>query len=163
MFGDRFFNYGVRKGLEYHAKTGITTYGFLFDYKGKYSSLESLGLRANDWGISHIDDLQFLLNSTLFFKSLKTTDKDFAMVEFMTNVWGNFITKQVPVYTSEDGSDIEFWSPIDQEESNPPNVIHLNNLMEKSKMIIYPYEEKYQLWKNLKLKDDINVQVKRIQ
>ena len=90
---DRFFINPARKGMEWHSKVA-PTYGFFVNYTGKYSSLETLALNRNDWGISHIDDIQYLLNSTFYFKPLKTADTEYQMAKFLTNVWGNFATKR---------------------------------------------------------------------
>ena len=48
MLGDRYFNMPVRKGLEWHSKAAAT-YSYIFNYTGRHSALESLGLNRKDW------------------------------------------------------------------------------------------------------------------
>ena len=43
-------------------------------------------------GVTHTDDLLYLLNSTLLYAPLKVTDPEFKISEYMTEAWANFAT-----------------------------------------------------------------------
>jgi len=86
--GDRLIMAAVHKGLKYHSRVA-PTYGYFFNFTGKYGTAASHGLKIKDWGISHDDDLIYLLNSTTY-HALRVGEPEYEMSEFMTNVWANF-------------------------------------------------------------------------
>jgi len=91
MLGDRFIISGLHKGMQYHSSLA-PTYAYKFSYKGKYSVSHGLSLNRADWGVTHLDDIAYFLNSTFYFKPMQLNDPEFAISQFMTNVWSNFAT-----------------------------------------------------------------------
>lgn len=49
MVGDRLIVSAVYKGLRYHSKIA-PTYGYFFNFTGRYGTASIYGLRNKDWG-----------------------------------------------------------------------------------------------------------------
>jgi carboxylesterase type B len=98
MFGDRGIVQGVHAAMQYHSSLA-PTYGYLMNYDGDLSILKNLFLRKKDFGISHTDELLYLLNSTTFSDPLVVGTKDYKFSETFIKLWTTFAdTWYVKVY-----------------------------------------------------------------
>jgi carboxylesterase type B len=91
MVGDRIIVQGVYESMLHHSKIA-STYGYYFSYEGSSSISEYTGLNRADWGISHADELIYLMNSTSFYPPLTVGTKDYEISEYFVNLWTNFAT-----------------------------------------------------------------------
>lgn len=81
----------IHKGLKYHSRIA-PTYGYYFNYTGRYGTSSIYGLSNEEWGpVSHDDDLIYLVNSTTY-PPLAVGEPEYEMGEILTNVWATFAT-----------------------------------------------------------------------
>ena len=82
---------GIHRGMQEHSRIA-PTYGYFFNYTGEFGILQRTGMTREEAGIAHYDDVQYLLNSTQFHKSITLGTPDGAMSEFLVDLWTNFAT-----------------------------------------------------------------------
>lgn len=79
------------KGIQLHAThSPAPVYAYRFSYRGKYSIVGLLGEKAEDWGVSHLDDLIYLFNNTEYYPTLSREDEEFTVSQIITGMWANF-------------------------------------------------------------------------
>ncbi|CAL8118952.1 unnamed protein product [Orchesella dallaii] len=146
MVGDRLIVAAVHKGLEYHSKVA-PTYGYFFNYTGRYGTASVYGLNNEDWGISHDDDLIYMFNSTTY-QALKVGEREYDFSEFLINVWTNFASTGVPTYVTDNHLVIPFWKPVNASSKNIQVALLIENY---PKMIDIPYRSRIKFWEKLNL------------
>uniref|UniRef100_A0A1B6FLE1 Carboxylic ester hydrolase n=1 Tax=Cuerna arida TaxID=1464854 RepID=A0A1B6FLE1_9HEMI len=94
MMSDRLFVVDIDRAARLQAvATKSPVYFYYFTYRGKYS-ISSLFCSCKDnLGVSHADDLLYLLKIRLF---TPETDEDKEMVNVMVDMWMSFIQSGVP-------------------------------------------------------------------
>ncbi|ODM95633.1 Esterase FE4 [Orchesella cincta] len=146
MVGDRLIVAAVHKGLQYHSKIA-PTYGYFFNYTGRYGTASIYGLKNEDWGISHDDDLIYLFNSTTY-QALKVGEREYDFSEFLINVWTNFASTGVPTYVTDNRIVIPFWKPVNASSNDMQVAVLIENY---PKMIDIPYRNRIKFWEKLNL------------
>uniref|UniRef100_A0A1B6JAJ0 Carboxylic ester hydrolase n=1 Tax=Homalodisca liturata TaxID=320908 RepID=A0A1B6JAJ0_9HEMI len=116
MMSDRLFVVDIDRAARLQAAaTKSPVYFYYFTYRGKYS-ISSWFCTCNDnLGVSHADDLLYLLKIGL---APMETDEDKEMVNVMTDIWMSFIQSGVP----SAGPEVP-WTPVS------PTDKHLTYLM----------------------------------
>ncbi|CAG7825127.1 unnamed protein product, partial [Allacma fusca] len=145
--GDRYIVQGAHKGLQIHSRIA-PTYGYIFDFPGNPSVTTTLKFNRNDWGVTHMDDLQYLFNSTLLYAPLVVGTPEYKVSRFMTQAWVNFAYSGKPNVNHLKN----IWTPI----SDPLNVtvLEINSL---NRMIPFPFQERMDFWTSLQLQFDYSV------
>ncbi|XP_035712841.1 venom carboxylesterase-6 [Folsomia candida] len=147
MMGDRLIMSAIHKGLKYHARIA-PTFGYFFNYTGRYGTAAIYGLNNHEWGISHDDDLIYLMNSTTY-APMKVGEPEYEISEFLTNVWASFATHGEPTFeTDHDHKEIHFWEPINS-TNDTILVVLINGDMPK--MIPYPFLDRVKFWEEMNL------------
>ncbi|XP_046744723.1 venom carboxylesterase-6-like [Diprion similis] len=110
MMGDRLFVYDAEEAARLQAKaTRHPARFYYFTYRGAHSLSEDFTGVQENFGVSHLDDLPYVLDA--IFDST-TTPRDHAMQKVMTNLWVSFASSGTPEVGVEwsrvDPSDEEF-------------------------------------------------------
>lgn len=78
---------------------------YKFAYRGKVSLSHQLSKSKTYFGVSHFDDMYYILALP---ESLQLKDEeDIGMIKTMTNIWGNFVTTGNPGYNTNFK-----WAPV---------------------------------------------------
>lgn len=93
MFGDGSISYGVHR-LVQMISTCTDVYYYKFTYVGRYSVFNYP--RQFPYGVTHADDLQYVLYSWYIGPSIELTDPENIMVERMTRIWERFAATGSP-------------------------------------------------------------------
>ncbi|KAG8281695.1 carboxylic ester hydrolase activity protein [Homalodisca vitripennis] len=114
MMSDRLFNVGIEKAAKLQASaTKSSVYFYNFAYRGKYSVSDWFCKCRDDLGVSHADDLIYLLRVGSDDLSPLETEEDRRVVWRMVDLWGSFIQTGEPSV----GTDI-LWSPVPPQGRN---------------------------------------------
>lgn len=97
-------------------------------------------------GISHLDDLIYLLNNPDYYQTLKPGDPELEMSDLMTKIWVNFATYDRP-YIPDGNESRDVWQPIEPATDRFSPLRYLNLTLNPS-MMDDPYEERYRFWRN---------------
>ncbi|CAL8102398.1 unnamed protein product [Orchesella dallaii] len=152
MLGGRYFLPCALDAIVDHSRyTGEPVYAYEFSYEGKHSVVEGAGQNASDWGVAHIDDLIYLLNSTEYYATINADDAEFSMSNILTGIWYNFAQYGKP-YISQGGQLTDLWQPITR-NTNSLSSLQFLDLNLTPSMIDNPYTERYNFWKSLQLTD----------
>lgn len=90
MYGDRAFYNDLIRAIRVHASVATKdVYCYKFSYRGKYSISNLYAKNFNDYGVSHADDVTFVV--TLNKWSSLETKSDEAMVDFLVTVITDFM------------------------------------------------------------------------
>ncbi|ODM95190.1 Esterase E4 [Orchesella cincta] len=144
--GDRSFTSGVYKFLQRHSQVA-PTYGYFFTHESTSGSSfmsQTLGLRKNEWGTSHGDELPFIFSMDRVSQDF-TDPKDMAISKFLVDVIVNFSNDKQPFPQNAVGENVT-WSPILN-----PKYMELLEINDKTRMIPFPYMERMKFWEHLKL------------
>uniref|UniRef100_A0A1B6M112 Carboxylic ester hydrolase n=1 Tax=Graphocephala atropunctata TaxID=36148 RepID=A0A1B6M112_9HEMI len=96
MMSDRLFIVDIERGARLQAAaTKSPVYFYEFTYRGKYSISNLFCSCRDNLGVSHADDLLYLLKMGAGLSPLET-DEDKEMVDIMVNIWTSFIRTGVP-------------------------------------------------------------------
>nr|QIK02095.1 juvenile hormone esterase [Holotrichia parallela] len=101
LYSDRAFLYPAYQTIKLHKRMGHKhIFVYNFDYKGKYSYGDLFAATPNEvdyeWGVSHCDDLLYLLYSPGRFSKYQLPDLDLKVSEYMVSLFLNFITYRDP-------------------------------------------------------------------
>ncbi|ODM95533.1 Venom carboxylesterase-6 [Orchesella cincta] len=153
MLGDRFFLQCGLDGMRSHSRyTGEEVYGYEFSFEGKYSVVNTFGQNSDDWGVAHMDDLIYLLNSTDYYPTINSVDdNELRMSNIMTGIWSNFAHYGKP-YINDGGRLTDTWKPIPYSNNDSSPLLFLD-LNLNPRMMGNPYVERYDFWKSLELTD----------
>lgn len=81
-------NEAIRKHLKF-LKSPV--YYYYFAYRGSSSFSTIFGDPKNDYGVCHVDDVQYLFPiGELYFPDTPLSESDENMVDIMTTLWTNF-------------------------------------------------------------------------
>jgi carboxylesterase type B len=84
----RFFTVPFHKGVQMHSQIA-PTYAGIFNYTNYVGTPGRLGLDPKQYGVTHTDDLIFILNSTSH-APISRTEEAFAITKLIVNVYSNF-------------------------------------------------------------------------
>ncbi|CAG7821232.1 unnamed protein product [Allacma fusca] len=148
MYGDRTLLTGIYEAMLEHSKLA-PTYGYFFNYTGKFSVLERVGMTRKEAGISHYDDIIYLFNSSALHPSLSHSDKDYDMVKFLTDLWSNFASTKKPFHTNNKGEEVDVWTPLNHSQ---PRLFEISRT---PGMIEFPLKflKRIEFWQSLKIPD----------
>ncbi|XP_065211478.1 esterase FE4-like isoform X2 [Planococcus citri] len=105
LVGDRLFTAYIEFAIREQAKfNSAPIYYYKFNYRGKYSLSEFYSNRRENCGVSHGDDLQYVLKVSYGHPHEEATDQK--MVDFMLNLWLSFIDSGKPQIENIS------WSPV---------------------------------------------------
>lgn len=77
--------------MQLHARySPQPVYAYRLAYRGKYSIVQLLGQSPQDYGVSHLDDLIYLFNNTVYYPNLALEDEEYEVSKIMTRMWSNF-------------------------------------------------------------------------
>ncbi|XP_076756374.1 esterase FE4 [Xylocopa sonorina] len=99
MVSDALFLWPAYQTLKCQSeKMNSSTYFYLFDYEGTFTSTFS-SKEMTRYGVAHADDLNYLipiLNKKHKDQMLHNTESDVAMINIMTEMWASFAATGVP-------------------------------------------------------------------
>ncbi|XP_046744931.1 venom carboxylesterase-6-like [Diprion similis] len=93
MMSDRLFNYHAAEAARLQARAGNTVSFYYFSYRGTYSFSEWFSKNTQNFGVSHGDDIAYVLKS---FFDATTTEQDREMQKVLIELWVSFARKSVP-------------------------------------------------------------------
>lgn len=117
MYSDSWFIHGAHTAVRHHLRTQSSpVYYYMFAYRGSASFSRIFGDPAENYGVSHADDLQYLFPvGEGLFPDVPLNAEDHRMIDLLTSLWFNFakhgnptptVTKTVPVK----------WKPVQTEK-----------------------------------------------
>lgn len=96
MLSDRLYVNHIEKSVKLQASvTESPVYLYVFAYQGRYQFSHCLCNCTDSFGVSHGDDMLYLLK-TVFTPSPLDSPDDRSMIDTMVNVWSNFIRNGKP-------------------------------------------------------------------
>ncbi|XP_021925827.1 venom carboxylesterase-6-like [Zootermopsis nevadensis] len=122
---DRFMQHNVQKSVELHLKSGHDKiYLYNLRYRGKYSALSNAryGETQYDLGVVHIDEMEFILSSSLMADRWQPSHPDLETVEAVVTLWTNFATH---------------WNPTPDAKSAPQGVVWPTAGANKNTLVYY--------------------------
>jgi carboxylesterase type B len=146
MVGDRFFYVPFHKTVRIHSNSvRAPLYAYMFSYKGRHGTPEKFQLSPAEWGVMHLDELQYLFNSTELFAPMLKSDKEYPVAKHFIDLWTNFAKTGMPVNPqyANSPSGGSAWKKY----SSDSKVFYEIN--ERSKMIQEPDENRINFWKSI--------------
>lgn len=149
MASDRLFKSGMGAAVIMQASAvKSSVYFYEFAYRGKTSLTVYLSRSQGNFGVSHFDDIYYLLSPPSSAQYI--TESDRAMMSTMTSMWYGFIKTGKPAAPSG-----VQWSRIARKSVKNNN---LSRMYIKLYNSMYPVETinfgNYQFWKSLGLKEN---------
>ncbi|XP_021956499.1 venom carboxylesterase-6 [Folsomia candida] len=160
MFGDRYvITCGIR-GMQLHARySPQPVYAYRLAYRGKYSIVQLLGQSPQDYGVSHLDDLIYLFNNTVYYPNLALEDEEYEVSKIMTRMWSNFARTGRPYLTSthnQNNNELRntlTWTPVPR-NATPTSPINFMDIKLQPEMVNDPFNERVKFWRSLGLVDE---------
>ena len=92
MYTDAWFYIPVDISLKYHLEfLSSPVYYCHFAYRGSSSLSKIFGDETRDYGVSHVDEIQYLFPiNEVIFKNTPMSNEDQKMIDLMTSLWFNF-------------------------------------------------------------------------
>ncbi|CAG7719445.1 unnamed protein product [Allacma fusca] len=148
MLDDRYLKVCGHKAIRYHAELAdMPVYAYYLSYRGKYSVVELLGQKPEDWGVAHIDDMIYLTNNTAYYPNLSVNDTEYEMSRIMTSMWANFAAYGIP-FISKNGEQHHVWQPVTKQTVSD---LRFLDLTLQPKMIPDPFKEGVRFWRSIRL------------
>lgn len=120
MLTDRLFVSDIEQSVKFQTSvTNSSVYFYLFGYRGVNSLSEGIFNLKEDLGVSHGDDMMYLLKS-VFKTSATNIKEDEEMIDKMVNIWMSFVKTGIP----SAGNTTE-WSPVSKSVDKDRNIDYL--------------------------------------
>ncbi|CAG9806196.1 unnamed protein product [Chironomus riparius] len=113
LFSDGSINYGVHRLVRMISKC-MDVYYYKFSYVGSHSVFNYP--RNFPYGVSHADDLQYVLNTWYIAPDASLTDPENFMIERMTRIWEQFAMKGNPNNSSDPYLRNMIWPKYDEDD-----------------------------------------------
>ncbi|XP_046744719.1 venom carboxylesterase-6-like [Diprion similis] len=97
MIGDRLFVYDGIEAARLQARVNQSPVRFYyFTYRGAHSLSEAMSGSTDDFGVSHADDVAYVLDASSALFNSSTTPQDRDMQKELINIWVSYATEGVP-------------------------------------------------------------------
>ncbi|KAG7212180.1 hypothetical protein KM043_012520 [Ampulex compressa] len=154
MYSDAWFNHGARASIrDFLNAQSSPIYYYHFAYKGSVSFSKIFGDAAQDYGVSHADDIQYLFPvREQLFPDVPLNEEDGRMVDFLTATWVNFATHGTPTPKITKTVPTK-WKPV---RSHALEYLHIGNDEIRMKRNLMP--ERTEFWDGLPIWPDLGTQ-----
>ncbi|KAF5288889.1 hypothetical protein FQA39_LY03768 [Lamprigera yunnana] len=145
MVSDSLFLYPARFTSVLHSKYSRSpVYFYLFDYRGTSSYSELFGDATYDYGVSHCDDLIYLLSADVL--EYTPSEADLNVTDLMTTLWYNFANTGNP--TPDVNSSISVrWNPVTSDNLEYYHIRKYDEIEMQKNL----YEDRYTFWRHLEI------------
>ncbi|PSN42536.1 hypothetical protein C0J52_03842 [Blattella germanica] len=110
MFTDSWFLSGADEAVKLHVDTDAApVFYYYFDYRGTDSYSTLYGDPTTDYGVSHSDELLYILYDDVTFPNRTLSEDDEKMVDIMTSIWANFASTGNP---TPDSNEFGAWPAV---------------------------------------------------
>ncbi|XP_049937984.1 juvenile hormone esterase-like isoform X2 [Schistocerca serialis cubense] len=91
LYSDRSFNHPLHNAVLYHRMAGHKNiFVYSFEYRGMYSYSSLFANTTKDYGVSHCDDLLYLVPAPAIFPAFPDDSPDWEVVHALVTLWTNF-------------------------------------------------------------------------
>ncbi|XKL63065.1 hypothetical protein PGB90_005429 [Kerria lacca] len=140
LLGDRAFYNDIVRAIKLHSiAVSENVFCYKFNYRGKYSMSNYISGNNIDYGTSHADDLIYIAKFLPL--NAEEIELDAAMVNVMTNIFGNFIKTGNPTVQTDT------WEPVSK---NPNDILRCLNIYSPINFEMNDFNtNSIDFWKNL--------------
>ncbi|XP_033212485.1 venom carboxylesterase-6-like [Belonocnema kinseyi] len=154
MFTDPWISMPADNSLKYHLEfSSSPVYYCLFAYKGSSSLSKIFGDEKRDYGVCHVDEIQYLFPiGEKLFKNTPMSNEDQKMIDLMTSLWFNFANSGNP--TPEISPQIPVkWKPVKTDSFEYLHIKNSNEVFMDENL----WPKRIQFWKNLPCRKKLSI------